>query len=118
MPTVVTVSPHIEFAAIRPVRKNARTYYMGSVMIGNVTVHATHLTGELLDEWSNIREPSEDVMKHLTEIVFEDSFGFGEILATDEVDSDGAEIVMWLPVTGNEYRAAWVNGNEFYVSKR
>lgn len=118
MSKLVKVTPHPEFAAIRPVRKNARTYYMGSVMIGDVTVHANYLTGELLDEWSNIYEPSDDVMKHLTEIVFEESFGFGEILATDELDSDDEEIVMWIPVTDNHYRAAWVCGHEFYVSKR
>lgn len=124
MPNLVTVYPHAELVGIRKVKKNAKTYYMGSVMLGNVTVGIDSLTGHLLDEWSETREPSREVLDHLTEIVYLDSFGFGEVTVWDaDTDDEIAEydetdeIVMFHPVTGNEYKAAWVVGNEFYVSK-
>lgn len=117
MPNLVTVHPHNELVGIRPVRKRAKTYYMGSCMIGNVQVGRDCLTGYLLDEWSEIREPLPAVMDHLTEIVYEESFGFGEIVIPNWLDQWGEEVVMFVPLEGMTFKAAWIVGSEFYVSR-
>lgn len=113
MPNMVTVKPHGELVSIRKNKKHAHGYHMGTVALKNVTVLHDGLSGEWLYEFEEIRELGADVLNKLTELVYEPGTGFGTIEVYDDDDTD--EIVMFLPVTGDTYRAAYVCGNEVYV---
>lgn len=118
MPNRVVVKPHNELIAIRKDRKHARPYHMGTVGLKNVTVLADGISGEWLYEFEEVRELGHEVLSKLTELVYEPGTGFGTIEVYDDGEeySDGVEeIVMFVPVTGNTYRAAYICGTEFYV---
>lgn len=122
MPNRVVVKPTDELVSIRPVRKNGKRHFMGTAALGNVTVTADGLEGDLLDEFTEVRELGENVLKHMTELVFVEGEGFGVVSVHDSDDeSDDSlfdEIVMFTLVTGKTYAAAYVCGSEVFVSKR
>lgn len=113
MPQRVVVKPSGDIVTVRKVRKNARPYHMGTVMLKNVKVLPDGLEGEWLSEFEEIREPGQEVLKYLTELVYEPGEGFGEIDVQE--DSEGEDLVSFESATGKTYRAAYVFGDSFYV---
>lgn len=122
----VMVKPHVELVSIRTLRKGGKPHTMGTVMVKNVTVRRDGLEGDLLDEFTEVRELGADALKHMTRIV-STARGF---VPAETFDAYVAALDAWIEaddaqqkepefpatVTGNMYRAAYVCGPEFYVS--
>lgn len=126
MPNLVTVRSHNEFVSIRPVKKHSRVHYMGACLLRNVVVGDDFLTAELLDEFNEARELSADVLKHLRQITFTDTGWFynDDLEVWDkavyEATKDGTdlnEIEVPEELAGKEFKAGYVCGTDFYVSK-
>jgi len=104
----VAVAPHTDstdMVSIRKIRKNAKPYSMGSVMLKSVTVTVAGLEGEWLEEWTEARELAPEVLSKMTRI-FHTEKGWHRFGKGNKRE----------PVTGNQYRAAYVCGDEFYVA--
>ncbi len=98
----VVVKPHAELVSIRSARKGGKPHHMGACMLKNVTVMHDGLQGDLLEEWTEVRELGADALKHLKKVTRTDKgFVF-----------DGTDKTL----TGDMFRAAYVCGPEFYVS--
>lgn len=96
-------NPGTDLVSIRPVRKNARPHFMGSVMLDTVNVLTDSLEGDLLEEWEETRELPTASLKLLTRI-FPTDKGWVRLKGKGKFE----------PVTG-EAKAAYLCGSEVYV---
>lgn len=127
--TKVRVHPHKTMVnsgveacvSITPARARARAYYMGTVMLKNVTfsiqdaglkraqkeqvrnVHAVAV-GDLIAEYSEQYEMTPAVMANLRQVTYH--YNVGRFIAVD----DGTD------VTDGFFEAAYFCGRDFYVS--
>jgi hypothetical protein len=111
MPNRVEVKPYVELLTIRSLRKAGRGHTMGAVSLKNVTVTANSLQGDLIDEFTEVRELDESMLKHFTRIFPSETGGWFYY----SKDSKG-KLTKRVPVTGEQFRAAYAYGEEFYVS--
>lgn len=116
--------------SVTPDRKYGRAYYMGTVILENVSfrihqsgvkraqaeqvrnVHAWAV-GTLLSEQSNQYPPGKDVMRNLAKVTYHYNAGrFFEFLGMrNGIACYGRD------VTDEHFRAAYICGRDFYVSK-
>lgn len=102
----VFVKPHVELVSIRYTRRNGKGHVMGACSLKSVTVKRDGLEGELLEEFSEVRELGAETLKH-----------FVRVFPTDKGFVTLSDKGVATNVTGNMYRAAYVCGPEFYVSR-
>jgi len=109
--------------SVTPDRKYGRAYYMGTVILQNVdfrihesgvrkaqaeqqrNVHAWAV-GTLLSEQSEQYPPARDLLKTLVKVTYH--YNVGRFLTVEDEPVD---------VTDGHFRAAYVCGRDFYVSK-
>lgn len=128
--TKVRVHPHRTMVkageeacvSITPARPRARAYYMGTVMMKNVTfsiqpsglkraqdeqvrnVHALAV-GDLISEFTEQYPLTPKALKHMRKVTYH--YNIGRFITTD----DGTD------VTDGQFDAAYVVGRDFYVSE-
>lgn len=107
--------------SVTPDRKYGRAYYMGTVILRDVDfrIHASGVhraqaeqvrnvhawaVGTLISEQSNRYPPGKDVLRNLVKVTYH--YNVGRFLTLDGTD-----------VTDGHFRAAYVCGRDFYVSK-
>lgn len=101
----VFVTPHVEMVSIRYLARKGKGHVMGSCSLDSVTARPDGIEGSLIEEWSECRELSADVLRHFVRI-FPTETGWATF--------NGGETES---VTGKTFKAAYVCGPEFYVSR-
>lgn len=114
--------------SVTPDRKYGRAYYMGTVILQNVNfrIHASGVrraqaeqvrnvhawaVGTLLSEQSNQYQPGKDVLRNLVKVTYHYNVGrFIEVLPKGFIGPPR-------DVTDQHFKAAYVCGRDFYVSK-
>lgn len=102
----VLVKPHVELLTIRYLARKGKGHVMGSCSLKSVTVTRDGFEAELIEEFSEVRELGAEVLKHMVR-VFPTDKGF--VMLSEKGTATN--------VTGNKYRAGYVCGPEFYVSR-